>query len=173
MTKSLSDHGRRAQFLAYSPGVLVWKLPQTSPACEPCYEEYLTFCICWVSDRNQAFSVNQTLGIHCKAGCDPSWWIWRSGGWGLASKGCQTLRNVFMALGQAVLFGNVETKQEWEYICTSIIYTFFEINHVSSSHSFSLSLSLSLLSVFDVFGSSTFPVEMEVAGQDLHSQLCS
>ena len=83
MTKSLSDHGRRVQFLAYSPGVLFWKLPQTSPVCEPCYEGYLTFCICWVSDRNQAFPVNQTLGIHCKAGCDPSWWIWRSGGWHL------------------------------------------------------------------------------------------
>ena len=51
----------------------------------------------------------------------------------------------------------------------------FEIIYIiycsSSTHSFSLSLSLSL-----VFGSSTFPVEMEVAGHDLHclyAVLCS
>ena len=75
--------------------------------------------------------------------------------WGLASKGCQTLRNVFMALRQAVLFGNTRSLKLIMFLL-----------HI-------LSPSLSLLSVFDVFGSSTFPVEMEVAGQDLHSQLCS
>ena len=152
---------------------LFWKLPQTDHQRTLLrrvpYIRSASFC--WVYDWIQALPVlNQTQGIHCKAGCDPGW-IWREI-WG---RGRHTLRLVKIVKrfemyswpsGRRscyVLFGN-ETKQEWEYILASIINMSFEIIYCSSStHSFSLSLSL-----LSVFGSSTFPVEMEVAGHDLH-----
>ena len=92
MTKSLSDHVRRVQFLAF-----FWCF---------CFENYLKLSqtdhqrtllrrvpyirsasFCWVYDWIRALPVlNQTQGIHCKAGCDPGWWIWREI-WGLQAGG--------------------------------------------------------------------------------------